>query len=1029
MSNNLPSISNMKKALFMAMAAAMLSLPISAQKAPARHSAVQKKGLGLQMLSAKGALDLDAVARGHKAPKKAAGDVIYSQNFNSELIGLNTMTVIDANNDGATWEWYGNRARCSYHRTNHADDWLISEAIHLEAGKLYTFSIKGQAYSDRYAERYEVKLGNAATAEAMTMQIIEPQVMKSETKVESTNDHITVPVSGDYYIGVHGISDPDCMYLYVDDIVLAEGADVSNPGKVTDLTITPDETGELAATITFKAPTTQINGTALTAAMDIEISRDGNVIKTFESVQPGNECSFIDNTVPYAGSHEYSIKAKVGESDGDTYVMKVYVGLDVPAALQGVRVADKNIMADFCFDPISEVGKNGGVVIPEETTVDLYSVYFNELSGGVSLQELVESSNKSPISTTVKTNEGEQTIMYWALIPWNEAGNGPTEWVPMFVGAPTPIPYFENFKGHKFNNFWTYDISSASVVLNYARDCSDDDGSSIVFASVSDDEWGFIESGKINIKNAAAATISLDVKGEPGNTVTVQAIGPDGKYVTVGTLPLTEEYTTHAISLKDFNKGSFIRVRVQADLNKAGAVFIDNVCVLNQLDKNLALTEIAIEDKPKIGSESEVLVTVTNYGKQTIEDYTINLYANGEKVAEQKGSMELEPMKNVTEILTFVPSIFCTGELELKGEVIFAEDMDANDNSKTLTVDIKQSAEDMPEGFAVTFKDGKALLSWDKATDTPKVVTEDFESYTPWVVEPNEPYSTTTLGPWTLVNNDLSYAGYLWNDYELPCEFQTFAYVVTNMDSVFGEEDNTYPGHSGKQYLSSFYGFDIESLDMETMDMDYAEQDDWIISPELSGREQEISFWYQAPSYGMMASEYFYIQTSTTDDKLESFTPLTEDLVEVKTSPEETDWQEFKITLPAGTKYFAIDRNDGADDGMWFMIDDITYEKVKKLPVSYNIYLDHKLVATIPGDAVDYTIECDIDKLHEYSITAVYSNGVESEPASISDDATAINGVSVDGEKSTILFNTAGQRVNKNAKGIVIRNGMKIVKK
>ena len=1022
----------MKKTLLMAMAAGMLSLPISAQKAPARHSAVQQKGAGLQMLSAKGAYDLDATttARGRKAPmRKAAGNVIYSQDFNNSLVGLNEMTVIDANEDEHTWEWYGNRARCSYDRVNKADDWLISKAIHLEAGKLYTFSIKGQAYSDRYAERYEVKLGNAATAEAMTMQIIEPQVVKSDVKVECTNDHITVPVTGDYYIGVHGISDPDCMYLYVDDIVLAEGAEVSNPGKVTDLTITPDAAGALAATISFKAPATQIDGTALTAAMNIEVSRDGDVIKTFEAVLPGDACSFVDEAVPYAGAHEYSIKAKVGDSDGDTYTMTAYIGIDVPSALQGVRIYDRNNTVDFCFDPISKTGLHGGVVIPEETTVDLYSVYFNDLSGGVSLQEVVASSNTSPLSTTYKTNVGEQNVEYWALIPWNEAGNGPTEWVPMFVGAPSPIPYFETFKGHKFNNYWTYDISSASVVLNYGYLSSDDDGSSIVFGSVSDDEWGFIESGKIDIKGAAEATISLDVRGEAGNTVTVQAIGTDGRYITVATLPLTDEYVTHAISLKNFNKGNFVRVRVQANFAKAGSVFIDNVCVLNQLDKNLAVTEVAIENKPVIGAESEVLVTVNNYGKQTIKDYTINLYANGEKVAEQKGFMELEPMKNVTEILSFVPSIFCTGTLELKGEVSFAEDMDANDNSKSLTVEISQSAEDMPEGFAVTFEDGKALLSWDKATDTPKVVTEDFESYTPWVVEPNEPYSTTTLGPWTLVNNDLSYAGFLWEDYELPCEFQTFAYVVTNMDGIFAEDYNDYPGHSGKQYLSTFYGFDIESLDMETGDMDYAEQDDWIISPELSGREQEISFWYQAPSYGMMASEFFYIQTSTTDNKLESFTPLTEDLFEVKTSPEETDWREFKITLPAGTKYFAIDRNDGADDGMWFMIDDITYEKVKKLPVSYNIYLDHQLVATIPGDAENYSLDCDINKLHEYSITAVYSNGVESEAVSITEDATGISSVTADGKKNTIFFNIAGQRVNNNAKGFVIQKGKKMLVK
>lgn len=1020
--------SDMKKLFTMAMTACVLSLPIQAQKMPARHAAQQQKGLGLPMLSAKGALDLTPTAVGRcMAPLAAPGNVIYSQNFNSELEALNMMTIIDANEDGKTWSWYGNRARCEYHRTNQADDWMVTEPIHLEAGKLYSFAIKGQAYSDRYPECFEVKLGNAATAEAMTIQVIEPQTLKSETKVEFTNDHVTVPVTGDYYFGVHAISDPDCMYLYVDDIVVAEGSEISMPAKVENLVINIDPSGQLSATLSFNAPTKQIDGTPLTSAMSVEVQRDGSLIKTFDSVQPGESLSFTDAEVPYAGAHEYCITAKVGGSAGDACVSVVYVGLDVPAALQGVRVADKSHSVDFCFDAISATGLHGGAVVPADVTVDLYSVYYNDLSGSVTLNELMESSNTSPLSTTFDTNTGEQGIAYWALIPWNEAGNGPTEWAPLFVGKPSPIPYFENFKGHQFNNFWTYDISSASVVLNYAYDSSDDDGASIIFNSVAGDEWGLIESGKINIKNAAAATISLDVKGEAGNTITIQAIGADGKYVDVATLPLTEEYVTHAVSLADFNKGDFVRVRIQANLHVAGSVLIDNICVLNQLDKNLAATDIYVESKPVIGQESEVLVTVTNYGKESVGDYTINLYANGEKVAEQQGSVELKPMKNITEILSFTPSVFCTGTLVLKGEVVANGDEDGSDNSRSMTVNIAQSAEDVPEGFAVNFIDGKAVLSWDKATDTPKVITEDFESYTPWIVEPNEPYSTTTLGPWTLVNNDLSYAGYLWENYELPCEFMTFAYVVTNMDDIFGPDE--YPGHSGSQYLSTFYGYDIESLDPETFDMDYAEQDDWIISPELSGREQTISFWYQAPSPEMWVSEYFYIQTSTTDNKPESFSPLGEELFEVKTSAEYDDWQEFTITLPAGTKYFAIDRNVGPDDGMWFMIDDITYEKIKKLPVSYNIYCDHKLVANISGESVTYTVNTDVSIDHEYSITAVYANGAESEPVSLSGHATGIGRITVDGAAAGIRYNMAGQRVNNTYKGIVISNGSKMVVK
>lgn len=94
-----------------------------------------------------------------------------------------------------------------------------------------------------------------------------------------------------------------------------------------------------------------------------------------------------------------------------------------------------------------------------------------------------------------------------------------------------------------------------------------------------------------------------------------------------------------------------------------------------------------------------------------------------------------------------------------------------------------------------------------------------------------------------------------------------------------------------------------------------------------------------------------------------------------------------------------------------------------------DIYLDHQLVATIPGDAENYSLDCDISKLHEYSITAVYSNGVESEAVSITEDATGISSVSADGKKNTVFFNIAGQRVNNNAKGFIIKKGKKMLVK
>ena len=45
------------------------------------------------------------------------------------------------------------------------------------------------------------------------------------------------------------------------------------------------------------------------------------------------------------------------------------------------------------------------------------------------------------------------------------------------------------------------------------------------------------------------------------------------------------------------------------------------------------------------------------------------------------------------------------------------------------------------------------------------------------------------------------------------------------------------------------------------------------------------------------------------------------------------------------------------------------------------------------------------------------------------DDTTAINGITTDRNNDNIMYNLAGQRVNANAKGIIIMNGKKIIKK
>jgi hypothetical protein len=138
--------------------------------------------------------------------------------------------IIDANADGRTWNWYSGMARYTYSDQNVGDDWLVSPAIKLVAGKKYAFSIAAHAQSSSYPERLEVKIAKSKEAEGLAAgaQVIDTTVVTSASFITLSNNELTVAESGEYYIGIHAISDKNQYYLYVDDFVL-DAAPITAP--------------------------------------------------------------------------------------------------------------------------------------------------------------------------------------------------------------------------------------------------------------------------------------------------------------------------------------------------------------------------------------------------------------------------------------------------------------------------------------------------------------------------------------------------------------------------------------------------------------------------------------------------------------------------------------------------------------------------------------------------------------------------------------------------------------------------------
>ena len=206
-----------------------------------------------------------------------------------------------------------------------------------------------------------------------------------------------------------------------------------------------------------------------------------------------------------------------------------------------------------------------------------------------------------------------------------------------------------------------------------------------------------------------------------------------------------------------------------------------------------------------------------------------------------------------------------------------------------------------------------------------------------------------------------------------------------------------YEPHSGNQLLLSTCVSDGDPIPAT---------DHWLISPELMGNGQDISFYARVitPDYGYESFEVLY---STTDDDIDSFVSLEEIWLDA------TDWTEYTFTLPEGAKYFAIRHT--AQDIFGLMLDDLTFERGVSAPVGYNVYVDGVWVGSTSATTYEMPATGLSSGNHTIAVTAVYEGGKESAPARATVGITSgISEITTDGQPVDV-YTIDGRLVRRQA--------------
>jgi hypothetical protein len=940
----------------------------------------------------------------------------FSEDFSDEDVGISRFFVVDADNDGYTWTYDGinQAARIRYSSANGytepKDDWLFTPMFSFKSDRLYYVSFKSRGYDSSNIERIEVKMGNDQSVAAMTEQLFGVQTINSP-EYKTFGKYFSVSTDGHYSIGFHACSAADKFYLYVDDILVEEGPLLGTPDGVTSLTATAGENGSYEATISFTAPTLTVEGGELGKLSKIEVLRNGTLIKTFDNPAVGSELSFTD-TEAEQGNNTYTVTAYNEIGEGHSQSVTVFVGYDVPGVVSNVKAREVDGGKVVITWDAPTQGQNGGYFDPSALT---YMVW-----NGYTLQEIASDVTELTATDESPDLQGEKrTFIAYYVFPKSPGGYGTgilSNVLP--IGETCALPFKESFVNAAIAEYpWEVDMPDGCNAMWYLEaegtnpeaTPQDNDGGMVSFFPSESGDIATLYSSKIDFSHVSSPVLEFYyyVPEDCFDFLRVGVSADSGDYEAVKTISYRTETETGwqkaSIDLSQYASAKFIALSFEAEsYNAEFNLHFDNIVIKNLYTDNLEMTSLTVPNTLSVGEAAKASATITNAGVNSASDYSVSLLINGDVVATKDGGATLKSGDSATFEFKFTPTVHYGREAEISARVSYDEDMDEVDNlSEVYTIPVKQPRYPGVYDLEANVEDNNVLLSWSEpesqASDG-QAVTDGAESYKAFII--------TNVGEWTMVDRDklTTYGIYDANNtsgtdlYPYDNKFDPKAFIVFNSAeaNVLDEddEDTTWKPYNGDQMFVAFDSYQ-------------GANDDWMISPELPGTSQEISFFVKSATdeYGLEKYEVLY---SSTGYDVADFVKLG------NTREAPAEWTEVKVVLPEGAKYFAI--RCISEDAFAFMVDDIKYLPASAFDpelslLGYNVYCNKVKLNDSPVEDLSYIDTLPESGYNTYYVTVVYDLG----ESPISNIVTA-------GNSGVRNVNLSGVSVYTDRQNIIIKN-------
>lgn len=901
--------------------------------------------------------------------------------------------------DGYTWHYLKSSstngtacASCDAYQETASDAWFVAPPVKLKKG--YQYEVSFEAFANyQEDEKMAVYLGQGEDMTEYKKHMIDDVHTYNGWWNDRTKRDVRfdVDADGDYRVGFNCVSNARSQYLRLDSVVIKEVLCFEAPDSVRNLKVVPAPNGEQRAVVSFDVPTKRNNGKELTSISKIEISHDGELIKTFENPEAGAHLSFTDEEA-INGNTTYEVTAYNEAGKGLTASATIYVGIDIPNKPTGVKLTD-NLDGTYTLSWNKVTTGKNNLFIPENDVT--YNIF------------AIKNSNASPYMTDVTDTfitikdipqTGVQGKVYFGVQSQTEAGaDGYTLSNLLLSGASYQLPYFESFSGGtQQHGPWLVSHKGTGTLALSSSPTQDNDNGCIVCYAKTTSYEAMLEGPKISLENVHHPILKFYYYGNTGKDMGVKVNivreGRDTVFVKDYNLADVEgeaQFHQAVIDLNEFKGDVYSQLLFNFYFNEIGSsIIIDNISVEDKNTHDLSTSLSTSSVSVRLGETSEATATVTNIGEKAASGYTVKLYQN-DKLVDSKSGETIAPDESQEYTMKFTASKTSLDPIKLRAEVEYPSDEALDNNISTdRTVFVYEPTYPKVKNLALNGN----KLTWTGVEAKDLLTTDDFENY--------YPLENQRIGDWKLVDNDGGEPYTFGLNYI--AQFRNPSAFVVNNPAAIGydlDSDPAWGPHSGEQYILAF------GVDPSTTTTGH--NDDWLISPLLSGKAQTAKAWIKSYNkiFGLEDYELLY---STTNDDIKNF-------ISLSSGEAPLDWTEVTMDLPEGTKYFAI--RHLSNDKYMFMVDDISYVPGGMGIKCYNIYRDGELIESVNANTTSYTDDINDGLPHNYVVTVVYEAGESGASNVVSSIATGIEtvttGTTITGKDGYIsIRNAAGKKIS-----------------